>query len=196
MYLFLCYNITTILSKENYLHNSFVNDAKRQIFYIGIILTNIVHFSLRIFEFLEFWGQCFGSVLIFSGSGSRGWCWRPIRIQGFNDQKLNKNYSWKKKYMFWSKTAIYLFLGIHKLCPSYRRSLQLTKEAIQHFKTWTFQKKILLLWVIFALLDPHPDSGSTGPIEYGSNPDPDPKPCVWAKDMYYGIRYGILYNYR
>jgi hypothetical protein len=53
MYLFLCYNITTILSKENYLHNSFVNDAKRQIFYIGIILTNIVHFSLRIFEFLE-----------------------------------------------------------------------------------------------------------------------------------------------
>jgi hypothetical protein len=32
------------------------------------------------------------------------------------------------------------------------------------------------LWVIFALLDPDPDSGSTGPIEYGSNPDPDPKP--------------------
>jgi hypothetical protein len=39
----------------------------------------------------------------------------------------------------------------------------------------------LLLWVIFALLDPDPDSesgsGSTGPIEFGSNPDPDPKPC-------------------
>jgi hypothetical protein len=36
------------------------------------------------------------------------------------------------------------------------------------------------LWVIFALLDPDPDSeygsGSTGPIEYGSNTDPAPKP--------------------
>jgi hypothetical protein len=38
----------------------------------------------------------------------------------------------------------------------------------------------LLLWVIFALLDPDPDpysnygSGSNGPIEYGSNTDPDP----------------------
>ncbi len=41
-------------------------------------------------------------------------------------------------------------------------------------------KKILLLWVIFALLDPDPDfeygsgSGSTDPIESGSNPDPQP----------------------
>jgi hypothetical protein len=41
------------------------------------------------------------------------------------------------------------------------------------------------LWVIFALLDPDPysnyGSGSNGPIEYGSNTDPDtdpdPKPC-------------------
>ncbi len=62
----------------------------------------------------------------------------PIRIQGFTDQKLEKNYSWKKK--FWSKTAIYLSLGLHKVGPSYRRSLQLSKEAIQHFKTWTFKK--------------------------------------------------------
>jgi hypothetical protein len=34
------------------------------------------------------------------------------------------------------------------------------------------------LWVIFALLDPNPDSepgsGSTDPIESGSNPDPQP----------------------
>jgi hypothetical protein len=60
----------------------------------------------------------------------------PIRIQGFNEQKLKKNYSWKKNSIFFgSKTAIYLSLGLHKVCPSYRRSLQLTKEAIQHFKT-------------------------------------------------------------
>ncbi len=44
----------------------------------------------------------------------------------------------------------------------------------------------LLLWAIFALLDPDPDpysnygSGSNVPIEYGSNTDPDPKPCVWV----------------
>jgi hypothetical protein len=71
-----------------------------------------------------------------SGSGSNP---DPIRIQGFNGQKLKKNNSWKKKKKFFgSKTAIYLSLGLHKVCPGYRRSLQLTKEAIQHFKTWIF----------------------------------------------------------
>ncbi len=49
----------------------------------------------------------------------------PIRIQGFNDQKLKKNNSWRKNFFFfWSKTAIYLSLGLHKVCPGYRRSLQ------------------------------------------------------------------------
>jgi hypothetical protein len=54
-----------------------------------------------------------------------------------------------------------------------------------------FYKFFILLWVIFALLDPDPDpdsehgSGSTGPIEYGSNPDPDPdpKPCLFFRAM-------------
>jgi hypothetical protein len=36
---------------------------------------------------------------------------------------------------FGSKTTIYLSLGLHKERPSYRRSLQLLKVAIQHFKT-------------------------------------------------------------
>ncbi len=85
-------------------------------------------------------------------------------------------------FFFWSKTAIYLSLGLHKVYPSYRKSLQFSKEAIQHFKTWTFTNYCLLLWAIFALLDPDPDpdseygSGFTDPIEYGSNPDPDPQP--------------------
>jgi hypothetical protein len=37
----------------------------------------------------------------------------------------------------------------------------------------------LLLWFIFALLDPDSEyrSGSTDPIESGSNSDPDPQPC-------------------
>ncbi len=102
-----------------------------------------------------------GSVLIFSGfgsgSGSRVWCWRPfrirIRIQYGSRVLMTKN--WKKItaeiffFFFWSKTAIYLSLGLHKVCPSYRRSLQFSKEAIQHFKTWTFTNYCLLLWVIF-----------------------------------------------
>ncbi len=76
----------------------------------------------------------------------------PIRIQGFNDQKLKKNYSWKFFLFFFIKNCNYLSLGLHKVCPSYRRSLQLSKEAIQHFKTWTFTNYCLLLWVIFAFL--------------------------------------------
>ncbi len=109
---------------------------------------------------------------------------------------MTKN--WKKlqrkifcKIFFWSKTAIYLSLGLHKVYPSYRRSLQFSKEAIQHFKTWTFTNYCLLLWVIFALLDPDPDSeygsGSTDPIEYGSNTDtdpvPDPDPQPWTNPL-------------
>ncbi len=93
--------------------------------------------------------QCFGSVFIFSGSGSRGWGWRPIRIriririQYGSRTLMTKNWKKitadkKKKKFYLSKTAIYLSLGLHKIRPSYRRSLQLTKEAIQHSKTWIF----------------------------------------------------------
>ncbi len=93
-----------------------------------------------------------------SGSGSNP---DPIRIQGFNDQKFKKNYSWKKKF-FLSKTAIYLSLGLHKVCPGYRRSLQLTKEAIQHFKTWiffSFYGSFLPSWIRVRIpnTDPDPD---------------------------------------
>jgi hypothetical protein len=65
------------------------------------------------------------------GSGSN-----PIRIQDFNDQKLKKITA-ENFFLFFllSKTANYLSLGLHKVCPSYRRSLQFSKKAIQHFKT-------------------------------------------------------------
>ncbi len=56
----------------------------------------------------------------------------PIRIQGFNDQKR------KKLLFFYQKLPFTLSLGLHKERPSYWRSLQLSKEAIQHFKTWNF----------------------------------------------------------
>jgi hypothetical protein len=52
----------------------------------------------------------------------------------------------------WSKISINLSLGLHKGRPSYcRRSLQPSKENIQHFKAWKFSF-FLFLWVIFALL--------------------------------------------
>ncbi len=52
---------------------------------------------------------------------------------------LPKMYSWKRN--FESKTSYNLTtvsLGLHKGRPSYRRSLQPSKENIQHFKTWNF----------------------------------------------------------
>jgi hypothetical protein len=39
-----------------------------------------------------------GSAFISSGSSILGWI--PIRIQGFNDQKMDKNYSWKNIKFF------------------------------------------------------------------------------------------------
>jgi hypothetical protein len=41
----------------------------------------------------------------------------------------------KNIFFYLSKTTIYLSLGLHKERPSYGRSHQLSKEAIQHFKT-------------------------------------------------------------
>jgi hypothetical protein len=52
------------------------------------------------------------------------------------------------------------------------------KRGHPTLQNMNLKKKILLLWVIFALLDPDLDSetGSTDPIESGSNPDPDLPP--------------------
>ncbi len=63
----------------------------------------------------------------------------PTRIQGFWWPKIEKNLQLIKNYIFfWSKTTIYLSLGLHKERPSYKRSLQLSKGNNQHFRTWNF----------------------------------------------------------
>jgi hypothetical protein len=49
----------------------------------------------------------------------------PIRIQGFDDQKMKKVTA---EIFFFSKTLIYISPGPHKGRSSYRRSLQLSKE--------------------------------------------------------------------
>jgi hypothetical protein len=56
----------------------------------------------------------------------------PIRIQGF-DENVKKLTAEKK--FGGIKSTIYLSLGLHKGRSSYRRSLQLPKENIHHFKT-------------------------------------------------------------
>ncbi len=134
--------------------------------------------------------QSCGSAFISSGSGSGSSILGlntdpdpdPIQIRSQSGSRAlmtknwRKKYSWKKKLIFfWSKTTIYLSLCLHKERPSYRRSLQLSKEAIQQFKTWTVKKKFPLLWVIFALLDPDPD-----PL---TRLDPDPIRCGGSELM-------------
>jgi hypothetical protein len=56
-----------------------------------------------------------------------------IQIQGFGDQKMKK-FTAEIFLNTESKIAIFLSLGLRKGCPSYRRSLQPSKENIQHFK--------------------------------------------------------------
>jgi hypothetical protein len=52
--------------------------------------------------------------------------------------KIGKKITAEKKLpviFFLSKATIYLSLGLHKERPGYKRSLLLSKENIQHFKT-------------------------------------------------------------
>ncbi len=120
-------------------------------------------YSSQSWSILQYWSHkhgC-GSAFISSGSRSSILSWIPIRIQygpgiriqGFNDQILKKILAEKKII---SKTSIYLSLGLHKERPSYRRSLQLSKEAIQHFKIWTLNI-FSTFRGNFVLLDPDPD---------------------------------------
>ncbi len=49
-----------------------------------------------------------------------------------------KKFTAEKKFNFFCIKNYSLSLGLHKRRPSYKRSLQLSKENIQHFKTWNF----------------------------------------------------------
>ncbi len=89
--------------------------------------------------------------------------WIRIKIQHF---KVNPDpgYGWPKlekknaenllvKSYFDKKIVIYLSLGLHKGRPSYRRSLQPSKENIHHFKRWNllavsyFSGSFLSSWI-------------------------------------------------
>ncbi len=88
-----------------------------------------------------------------------------IRIQGFDDQNEKTQLIF---FLLWSKIAIYWSLGLHKGRPSCRRSLQPSKENIQHFKRWN-----LTTFSIF--LGHFNPPGSVSGTDPGTplNPDPD-----------------------
>ncbi len=92
--------------------------------------------------------QSFGSG---SGSSIEGRIPIRIRIQGLMT-KNKKKYTAEKNLIFFDKKLQLTYLGLHKGRSSYRKSLQPLKENIYLF--------FLLLWVIFALLDPNSESGS------------------------------------
>jgi hypothetical protein len=97
---------------------------------------------------------------------------------------MTKN--WEK---FTSEKKLYIFL-VKKVQFEFSypqasiKDVQVTEEAFCHQKRTSstskheISKKVLFLWVIFALLGPVPDLdsgsgyGSTDLIESGSNPDP------------------------
>jgi hypothetical protein len=94
-----------------------------------------------------------------------------FRIQGFDEQKLKKYTAGKLFIFFGSKTAVYLSQGLHK-----RRTSYCTGEALSpHKRTSSISKHknsslFLYLRVIFALLDPDPDTATqitADPCGYG-----------------------------
>ncbi len=74
--------------------------------------------------------------------------WIPVRIQSFDNQKLEKIYTWNF-FFFFNKIAIYPSLGIHKGGPSYRRSLQPSRENIQHlfYFCGSFLPSWIRIWI-------------------------------------------------
>ncbi len=109
------------------------------------------------------------TVFISSGSESSILGWTPIRIRIQSGSSALMTKKWIYLIFF---TQI---LQFHKVCPSYRRSLQLSKEAIHHFKHEFFQiffyfcGSFLPSWIRI----PNPDPQTR------LNPDPDPQPCSW-----------------
>jgi hypothetical protein len=118
--------------------------------------------------------------------------WFRIRIQHFRpntdpDQGfwwpiIGKNLQLEKNLiLFWSKITIHFLLGIHKGRQCYRRSLQLSKENIQNFKTWNF---LTFFYFFSQFCPPGSGSGSTDLIDSGSNPDPDRKHRIRRQNFY------------
>ncbi len=118
--------------------------------------------------------QRLGSAFIWYGSGSGAslFYWIPIRIWGFDDQKLKKIYSWKKITNFLNQKLQFTYP------QAFIKDVQATEEAFSPQK-WTSStskheifKFFLLFGVIFAILDP-----DTDPLTW-LNPNADAIHCI------------------
>ncbi len=104
----------------------------------------------------------------------------------------------KENVIFFKKCTaekIYNLLS-PKRRPSYRRSLQPSKENNQHLKTWKFWTFYFIFRVIFALLVPDSKSESTNLTEYRSEKlelEAKPEPKFYfrlrvAEEKYFRLR--------
>jgi hypothetical protein len=89
-----------------------------------------------------------------------------FRIQGFDDQKLVKIYSWEFLYIFLSKIAIYLSRGLPKAGESFNPQKR-TSSTSKH------ENSLLSSIFVGHFCPPGSGSGSATQI----NADPDPQPC-------------------
>ncbi len=114
-----------------------------------------------------------GSAYSWYGFGSSILGWIPIRIQGFDDQKLEKIYSCKKIKFFLDQKV--QFTRPPQRTSKLRKKPSALKREHPELQQMKFLNFFLLLWVIFVLLDPDPyseyRSGSADPTESGSNSD-------------------------
>ncbi len=108
------------------------------------------------------------SIINYSGYGSNpdpGFWWPKSK---------KKNTAENFFFFFWSKIAICF-------CPRYRRSLQPSKENIQHFKKWNWLTffyvcgLFLSSWIRIQIANPDTDPGT--PLNADRYMDPDPQHC-------------------
>ncbi len=174
----ICQNISPLYFRQQYIKNVWKCPILKLLLFLYILVSIFCFFwkcpvcpifsASRSEEQAK--NQGCGSAFISSGSSILGWI--PIRIRSGSRALMTKN--WRKKiqlkiflFVFGSKTTIYLSLGLHTERPSYRRSLQLSKEVIQHFKHELKKKKFyfcgsfLPSWIRIRI----------------PNPDLDPQPC-------------------
>jgi hypothetical protein len=124
-----------------------------------------------------------GVDVLFSRVADSAFIWSGLRLN--TDPDPNPGFWWPKivKYLQIKENLIFIY---QKLQFTYRKAsiknVQVTEEAFHSQMRTSINTKheislyFLLLWVIFALLDPDPDSESRSndPIESGSNSDPEP----------------------
>ncbi len=112
------------------------------------ILIRLITWFWVTFKFDVDLQHCFGSVFIWSGSGSSILDRTPIQIQSGSESGILIAKNWEKIYNqnLQSRTTIYLSIGLYKVCRSYRRSLQPSKREHPALQNMKFLKFYYFCW--------------------------------------------------